>query len=153
MFLKRTKTPWQLHICLGSYFCSNSIPPFCIAHCSVCLTFSQLPRFLFPSLFLLPSLPPFLCLLSTLPTVLFLFFTTPSFSKSLLPASLTSYSPSLLSLVLEVGFASISVLDDSIVIYCDHDPISSSKLGLNQSRWSLSWQWLRKNKEESNTDV
>lgn len=79
---KENKTPWQLRICLGSRFWANSIPPFCITHCSDCLTFSQLPRFLFPSLFFLSFLhrpPSFLFLLSTLPSFLFPYFMTPSF--------------------------------------------------------------------------
>lgn len=71
MVFKRTKVPDSCTF--GSSFWANSIPPFCITLCSACLTFSQLPRFLFPTVFpFLHCLPPFSSrnLLSTLPSFL-----------------------------------------------------------------------------------
>lgn len=49
LLFQENKSPWQLHICLGSYCWINSIPPFCITRCSACLTFPQLPRIRSPS--------------------------------------------------------------------------------------------------------
>lgn len=82
---KENKSPWQLHICLGPCFWANSIPPICITLCSACLTFSQLPRFNFPSLFF-PYAP---SLLPSLTSFSFPWFLQPLSSRSLFSTSLT----------------------------------------------------------------
>lgn len=142
MFLKRTKL---LDSCT-----------FALA-----LTFEQIPSHPFASLIapsasrshsshvfsfrhFFPPLPPsFLFLFSKAPLnsplFSFPFFMTPFFQITPPLLSPLRFKVSALILLLplqpflKVGYASISVLDDRIVIYCDHSPISCCQHDLNQS--------------------